>query len=596
MRWNAQTRAVTVCFGLVAIFSGYSSRLIYLQVIKHDDYTALAAEKHVHKQTIYARRGIIRDCHREPLADNLPVRVAVADGSHIRDPVALAEAIAGELEMDPSDLADKLTAAKQNKKEYVILKKKEVSEETADRVRQIISDSKGRLRGVYFDPDFVRVYPNGPLLAQVIGFLDHDHKGRLGIEMTMQDYLRGTDGYRYIEEDRKGQELVQYRGQEKPAKNGCDVILTIDLGLQMIVEQELDAACAQYKPKMATAVMMRPQTGEILAIASRPNFDCNDIKNATDDAQKDRPIVDMIEPGSTFKIVATSAALEEKLVTPDTTLFCENGHFQYAGRVLRDAHPMGVLTVHQILSKSSNIGAAKLALQLGEARFYQYIRLYGFGERTGVALPGEIPGLVNPPYRWSKIDITRIPMGQSVAVTPLQLVTAMSVIANGGNLLKPMIVSQTVDSDGHTIASYAPEVVRRVVSTATAQKVVAALKDVVSKQGTAPAAAVPGFSVAGKTGTAQKIDPRGGYLEGKYVVSFVGFMPADDPKFALLVLLDDPVTKQHEAFGGLVAAPVFSKIAKRAADYLDLHPTEPVNRPDSDSDNKKVVSTLQSHD
>jgi cell division protein FtsI/penicillin-binding protein 2 len=596
MRWDAQTRAVAVCFGLVAIFSVYSYRLIYLQVIKHDDYTALAAEKHVHKQIIHARRGIIRDCHREPLADNLPVRVAIADGSHIRDPLALAQAIAAELEMDQSDLADKLTAAKQNKKEYVILKKKEVPEETADRVRKIISDSKGKLRGVYFDPDFVRVYPNGPLLAQVVGFLDHDHKGILGIEMAMQEFLQGSDGYRYTEEDRTGRELVQYRGQEKAAKNGCDVVLTVDLGLQTIVEQELDAAWSEYTPKMATAIMIRPQTGEVLAIASRPNFDCNNVREAADDAQKNRPIVDMIEPGSTFKIVATSAALEEKLVSPETTIFCENGHFLYAGRILRDAHPMGILTVHQILSKSSNIGAAKLALQLGETRFYQYIRLYGFGERTGISLPGEIPGLVNPPYRWSKLDITRIPMGQSVAVTPLQLVSAMSVIANGGNLLKPMIVSQIVDSDGRTVANYSPEVVRRVISITTAKKVVAALKDVVSKEGTAPAAAVPGFAVAGKTGTAQKIDPRGGYLEGKYVVSFVGFMPADDPKFALLVLLDDPVMKQGAAFGGTVAAPVFSKIAKRVADYLDLRPTEPINPPGSGTENKKVVSTFPSHD
>jgi cell division protein FtsI/penicillin-binding protein 2 len=596
MRWDAQTRAVTVCFGLVAIFSAYSYRLIYLQVIKHDDYTALAAEKHVHKQIIHARRGIIRDCHRESLADNLPVRLAIADGSHIRDPVALAQAIAAELEMDPGDLADKLTAAKQNKKEYVVLKKKEVSEETADRVRKIIGDSKGKLRGIYFDPDFVRVYPNGPLLAQVIGFLDHEHKGKLGIEMAMQEFLQGTDGYRYSEQDRTGRELVQYRGHEKAAKNGCDVVLTVDLGLQTIVEQELDAAWAEYQPKMATAIMVRPQTGEILAIASRPTFDCNNIGEATDDAQKNRPIVDMIEPGSTFKIVATSAALEEKLVTPDTTIFCENGHFQYAGRVLRDAHPMGVLTVHQILSKSSNIGAAKLALQLGESRFYQYIRLYGFGERTGICLPGEIPGLVNPPYRWSKLDITRIPMGQSVAVTPLQMVIAMSVVANGGNLLKPMIVSQIVDSDGRTVANYSPEIARRVISTNTAQKVVAALKDVVSKEGTAQGAAVPGFAVAGKTGTAQKIDPKGGYMEGRYVVSFVGFMPADDPKFTLLVLLDDPVMKQGKAFGGTVAGPIFAKIAKKVADYLDLQPTEPTPPPDSGAESKKVVSTLQSHD
>jgi cell division protein FtsI/penicillin-binding protein 2 len=592
MRWNAQARAVSVCFGLVGVFSIFSVRLIDLQIIEHEKFTSLAAEKHNHKQIIYARRGIIRDVHNEPLAENIPVKTVVADASHIRDRVAVAAAIADQLEMDPRDLANKLTQSGKGSKHIVL--KSEIPEQSAAKIRESLSAAN--LRGIYFDQDFVRVYPNGQMLSQVIGFVDHDHKGTMGIERTMQDFLQGVDGFRYIETDRTGKELVPYRGQESPAKDGCDVKLTADLELQNIVESELDAACAEFKPKNATAIMMRPQTGEILAMASRPSFDPNKFADASPDQEKNRSVVDMVEPGSTFKIVTTSAAIEEKLVTPDTTIFCENGHFQYAGRVLRDAHPMGVLTVHQVLMKSSNIGAAKLALQLGEAKLYEYVRRFGFGQKTGIALSGEISGLVNPPYRWSKLDITRIPMGQSVAVTPLQLVTAMSCIANGGKLMKPMIVSDITDQNGRQVASFTPETVRQVVSAETARKITSALKDVVTKQGTALKAAVPGFRVAGKTGTAQKIDPRGGYMSGRYVTSFVGFMPADDPRFTLLVLLDDPSMKDGEVFGGTVAAPVFEKIAEKAARYLDLRPTEEIPPQPGTNGLKKVAISTRSHD
>jgi cell division protein FtsI/penicillin-binding protein 2 len=592
MRWNAQARAVTVCFGLVGLFSVFSARLIDLQIVQHEKFTTLAAEKHNHKQIIYARRGIIRDAHNEPLAENIPVKTVVADASHIRDPVAVAAAIADKLEMDPRDLADKLSESGKGSKHLVL--KTQIPEQTATTIRASLSAAN--LRGIYFDQDFVRVYPNGQMLSQVIGFVDHDHKGTMGVERTMQDFLQGTDGFRYIETDRTGKELVPYRGQESPAKDGCDVKLTIDLGLQNIVEAELDAACAEFKPKDATAIMMRPQTGEILAMASRPSFDPNKSGEATPDQEKNRSVVDMVEPGSTFKIVTTSAVIEEKLVTPDTTVFCENGHFQYAGRVLRDAHAMGVLTVHQVLMKSSNIGVAKLALQLGEAKLYEYVRRFGFGQKTGVALSGEIPGLVNPPYRWSKLDITRIPMGQSVAVTPLQMVTAMSCIANGGKLMKPMIVSDITDQSGRPVANFTPEMVRQVVSAETARKITSALKDVVTKQGTALKAAVPGFRVAGKTGTAQKVDPRGGYMSGRYVTSFVGFMPADDPKFTLLVLLDDPTMEEGEAFGGVVAGPVFARIAEKAARFLDLRPTEIIPPQPGVNGLKKVALSTRSRD
>ena len=568
MRWNAQARAVTVSFGLVGAFSVFSFRLIDLQIAKHEEYTALAAEKHVHKQVIYARRGIIRDVHYEPLAENVPVKTVVADASHMRDPIAVAKAVADQLKMDPHELADKLKTGRK----YIVLKR-EVSEEAANQLKEALRIAN--LGGIFFEQDFVRTYPNGPLLSQVIGFVDHDHKGALGIERTMQDFLQGANGFRYTEQDRTGKELVPYRGLESAAKDGCDVTLTIDLGLQNIVENELGRAMDEYKPKGAIAIMVRPQTGEIMAMASRPTFDLNNPGESDADETKNRAVVYMVEPGSVFKIVPVSAALNEKLVTPDTTIFCENGHFMYGGRLLRDAEPQGVLTVHGVLQHSSNIGAAKLGLQLGENRLYDYARRFGFGQKTGIALTGEIPGLLSPPQHWSKLEITRIPMGQSVAVTPLQMVMAMACVANNGKLMKPMIVSQITDPTGRVVATYSPEVQRQVVTPNTCRKVIPALQDVVAA-GTAKSAVVPGFKVAGKTGTAQKIDPKGGYMSGHYVSSFIGFLPADDPKFVLLVTLDDPTVKGELAFGGRTAAPVFSQIAARAVSYMDLRPTEPV--------------------
>ena len=571
MRWNAQARAVTVSFGLVGAFSVFSFRLIDLQIAKHEEYSALAAEKHVHKQVIYARRGIIRDVHYEPLAENVPVKTVVADASHMRDPIAVAKAIADQLKMDPQELADKLKTGRK----YIVLKR-EVSEEAANQLKEALRIAN--LGGIFFEQDFVRTYPNGPLLSQVIGFVDHDHKGALGIERTMQDLLQGTNGFRYTEQDRTGKELVPYRGLESAAKDGCDVTLTIDLGLQNIVENELGRAMDEFKPKGAIAIMVRPQTGEIMAMASRPTFDLNNPGESDADETKNRAVVYMVEPGSVFKIVPVSAALNEKLVTPDTTIFCENGHFMYGGRLLRDAEPQGVLTVHGVLQHSSNIGAAKLGLQLGENRLYDYARRFGFGQKTGIALTGEISGLLSPPQHWSKLEITRIPMGQSVAVTPLQMVMAMACVANNGKLMKPMIVSQITDPTGRVVATYSPEVQRQVVTPNTCRKVIPALQDVVAA-GTAKSAVVPGFKVAGKTGTAQKIDPKGGYMSGHYVSSFIGFLPADDPKFVLLVTLDDPTVKGELAFGGRTAAPVFSQIAARAVSYMDLKPTESVPPP-----------------
>src|SRR5207247_1751991 len=383
------------------------------------------------------------------------------------------------------------------------------------------------------------------------------------------------EGYRCIEHNRAGQEIVPYRGQERAPRDGYQVHLTVDLGLQNIVENEIDAAMQQYSPQKATIILMRPQTGEILAMANRPHFDLNFRAEARPDQMKNRAIIDMMEPGSTFKIVAAAAALNERKVRPDSSIFCENGLWNFGGTALHDHRSFSYLSVREILIKSSNIGAAKLGLSVGEQKFYEYIRRFGFGERTGIELPGEINGVIRSPRSWSKISITRIPMGHEIGVTPLQMIVAMAAMAKGGKFVMPRIIKSITTADGKAISSLAPVVLRQVTSPETARQIGDALRGVVSDRGTAAAAAVPGFTIAGKTGTAQKVGPNGGYEQGKYVVSFTGYLPAERPEFVGLVVLDDAQTSKPELnYGGLIAGPIFSRIAEKAARYLDLEPHE----------------------
>ncbi|MGB8355774.1 MAG: penicillin-binding protein 2 [Chthoniobacteraceae bacterium] len=566
MMAKAKVRMLLACFGLSVFFTIFSYRLIYLQVLKHDEYTALAAEKHVKRTVTYSVRGEIRDVHSEVVAANQPIKSVVADGTLITNPGALADLLAAPLEMDRAKLLEMLSSGKP----YVVIKKglaESVANDLADKM------NGKALRGVYFEQDSSRIYPNGSMLCHVLGFVDHTHHGVRGIEKSMDDYLSGHDGFRYTERDRTGKEIEFYRGQERPARAGCNVRLTVDMGLQNIVETELGAAVKQFRPASAIVILMKPQTGEILALANWPNYDLNSVGDYKEDDMKDRAIEDMVEPGSIFKIVTASAALNERAVKMDTMIFCENGHFNFAGKVLKDHHGYGDLSVMDILMKSSNIGAAKLAMLMGEQKFYEYIRRFGFGERTGIALPGEINGLVHPPHLWSKISISRIPMGQGVGVTPLQTVAAMSAVANGGHLMMPQIVREITDEHNSVVASYPPVEIRQVMSAEVSKEMRDALKRVVSKEGTAVLAAVAGFTVAGKTGTAQIPIPGGaGYYDNKYVASFEGFMPADNPAFVALVMINDPKTGPEQYYGGLVAAPVFSRIAEKAARYLNLEP------------------------
>src|SRR5665213_3408951 len=378
--------------------------------------------------------------------------------------------------------------------------------------------------------------------------------------------------------DKHQRELVAHRDQDVEPRDGFNVILTLDAALQDIVESELAIGVQKHSPISASCVVVRPRTGEILAMATLPNFDPNLPGHSSMDALRNRVISDCAEPGSTFKIVVVTAGLNEHLVTLNDIFDCERGHFYYAGRLLHDHEPFGLLSVENIITKSSNIGAAKIGIRLGDEKLCEYIQKFGFGHRTGIPLPGEVSGIVHPVKEWSKVSIAQIPMGQGVAVTPLQMVMAMAAIANHGLLMRPMLVDRLEDEDGTLAAKYEPQAVRQVASPEAINEIITALKTVVTHDGTAVAAGLEHYTVAGKTGTAQKVE-HGQYVQ-KFFSSFIGFFPADNPELCISVVMADP---KDSHYGGLVAAPVFHAIAERAANYLNLKPDVQIETPSSPS-------------
>jgi cell division protein FtsI/penicillin-binding protein 2 len=434
------------------------------------------------------------------------------------------------------------------------------------------------LGAVSADADEKRIYPNGPLASQVLGFVgtqentNHtsDMFGCDGIEKVFDSKLSGVDGWRVTADDRSQRELVAMRDEDVTALDGLDVVLTIDAAVQHIVETALADAMQKHTPKSVTGIVMRPRTGEILAMVTLPNYDANQPGTITPET-RNRVITDVVEPGSTFKIVVVSGALNKGVLKLTDNFDCEHGHFAYAGRILHDHEPFGILSAKQIITKSSNIGAAKIAIErLGADSLYDYAWDYGFGQRTGIALPGEARGLLYPVKDWSKVTIAQMPMGHGVAVTRLQMLYAMAAIANDGWLMRPMIVSRLQQHDGSLVQQYTPERVRQVVSDDTSKLMIEALKTVVTKDGTAPGAAMKDYVVAGKTGTAQKVE-NGTYVSGKYLASFIGFFPADNPELCISIVMDEP---KEGYYGGQVCGPVFKDIAERCASYLNI-PADP---------------------
>ena len=584
---SLKSRACIACYGVGTLFTVLSARLIFLAVNRHDHYAAASIRAVTCKpQVIPAWRGTIEDAEGTCLARNEPLRDVILDGRVIceskgnKKPEKIAAILAEVLGMNAEDIVKRIS----RDRTFVVLKKN-VPEETAAELERQLTEAK--VKGVSYEQKFKRIYPAHQMLSHVVGFYGYEEpaegekQGRFqgveGIERSMEEWLAGKDGWRTFEKDGRGKELMNFAGEERAPQNGANVRLTVNLNLQQIVESELEAACKRLRPVKATVIMMRPDTGEILALANRPTYDPNEAAKAKPEQRFNNAIAGTVEPGSTFKAVTCAGALNYKLVTPSTPIFCENGKWIYGGLPLHDHRPYGTLTVSQIIEKSSNIGAAKIALQIGQERFYNWVRGFGFGQKTGIALPGEVRGILHPRDKWQQASITRVAMGHEVAATPIQVITATCAIANGGKILLPQIIKEIRGDTPETSRSYSPQEIRRVITEDTAGKVRDALVKVTGKQGTAKLAHIPGYHTAGKTGTAQKLvaDPKTGkqtYSHEKHVTSFVGFVPAEKPAFCLLVIFDEAKVPSHEDVGGLVAAPVFRAIAERSLAYLGIAP------------------------
>jgi cell division protein FtsI/penicillin-binding protein 2 len=578
---------------LLSALGVLAGKLVDLQVVRHDELRALAETNTVRTIAILPIRGQILDIRGNPLATSLPAKIVCANPSLLSNRLdSVARALAPLLEMDANALAQRLAPrlievkGKVVTNEFVILKSK-VPLDTWEKIRQTMAqlvfvpngavespkqrvvDREVRASAIFAQDDQIRVYPSQRLASHVLGFVSSDaqQSGLNGIELSFNTNLCGIPGWRRTEMDKHNHEIVAYRDQDVAPRDGLNVVLTLDAGLQAIVESELAAGMEKQTPVSVSCVMMRPATGEILAMATLPDYNPNEPGRSPMDALRNRVIADAAEPGSTFKIVAVTAGLDQHLINLNNIFDCENGHFAYAGRILHDHEPLGKLTVKEIITKSSNIGAAKIGILMGQDELYDYIQRFGFGARTGVPLPGEIRGIVHPVKDWSKVTIAQIPMGQGIAVTPLQMAMAMSAIANNGLLMRPMLVDRLEDSEGRVVVKYKPQAVRQVADPATIKDMVTALKTVVTDDGTAVQAALQHYTVAGKTGTAQKVE-HGVYVQ-KFFSSFIGFFPADNPELCISVVMDDP---QHSHYGGQVSAPIFHNIAERAANYLNIKP------------------------
>jgi cell division protein FtsI (penicillin-binding protein 3) len=427
-----------------------------------------------------------------------------------------------------------------------------------------------KLPGVHMTATASRSYPQGGMLCHVLGFVNHDGVGSGGIEQNMERFLKGTPGLLESRLDGRRREMLDRRTLEIQPKDGADVVLTIDQNLQYMLEKALDGAMERHRAKAAMAIIQRVSTGEILAMANRPGFDPNEFRAATDEQKLNRAIGYVYEPGSTFKVAVIAAALNEGIVTADTVFNTENGRWFYMNKILRDYHPYGQLSVADIIKKSSNIGAAKIAVMLGDERLDRYLRGFNIGSRLGIDLPGEEAGILAQASKWSAISSSRIAIGQGVAVTALQMLGIMCAIANDGVVMKPYVVKEVVAPDGTVLVRRTPQALGRAIRSDTAALMRQLLSRVTEEGGTGRKAAVEGFKVAGKTGTAQK-PVQGHYSETDYMASFVGFLPADRPEIGMIVVMDEP---QPLHTGGTVSAPVFGEVAEQAVRYLCIMPPD----------------------
>ncbi len=550
----------TLCVYLVFLlcFAFLYYRLTVLQIIRHEQLLNRGLVLHRLNQKIDPRRGNIYDRNGRPLAMSISVKSAYAVPENISSPEKLVQPLSRHIPLSPSKILKRL----RKKKKFVWLARK-LDEDTVDRLKALDID------GIGFREEIKRGYPQGYLLSHVLGFVDIDNRGLEGLELQADRYLRGQSGWRATKRDRKGREIMTLRNLDIPPIDGYSLTLTVDTVIQSIAENELEKGYLKHNAIAGSIIVMDPKTGAILAMANRPTFDPNCPPNFPTANRRNRCITDVYEPGSTFKIVSVAAAIDQGSVEMGDVFYCENGAFRLGRRVLHDVHAYDNLSTEEIIQKSSNIGAVKVAMRLGDEPLYQMIKRFGFGSPTGVELPGEVGGILRPPNSWTSFSIASIPMGHELGVTSIQLAVAVAAIANGGLAMKPYIVSEIKDLSGNVVKSHSPQVKARVISDSTAALMVNAMEKVVSRQGTASRAILDEYTAAGKTGTSQKIEADGRYSHLKFIGSFVGFAPARDPAVLIMVSLDEP---KPAYYGGTVAAPIFKEVATKVLKYLGVPP------------------------
>jgi cell division protein FtsI (penicillin-binding protein 3) len=544
---------------MTAIFG----RLGYLQLVRHSEYLVRAQRQQQRTIEITPKRGAIYDRNMHPLAMSVPVESAFAVPSEIGDNKGMVARLISNVLGVPRDV---LEARMESGGSFVWILRK-LPPDKAEAVRAL------NLKGVYLQTENQRYYPKRELAAHVVGFVDLDEKGLGGIEYALDSTIRGKSEKIVVMADARQR---WFDGGAAQKDQGANVVLTIDEKIQYIAERELATAIGSTHALAGTVIVQNPNNGAILALANWPKFNPNSPTAVKSEERMDRAVSAIYEPGSTFKLITLAAAFDQDLTKPDEVFDCENGSVIVAGHRIHDHKAFGLLTVSDILAKSSDVGAIKIALRLGAPKFYDYIRAFGFGQQTGVELPGESRGLLKKIENWSGVSIGSISMGQEIGVTPMQLVTAVSAIANGGSLYKPHVVAQMRRGDQvlpltGTLAPSEPKEVIRQETAATLRR----LMEGVVLDGTGTKARLDGWTAAGKTGSAQKIDPATGrYSPTQLIASFTGFAPINDPAVTILVSLDSPVG-QHE--GGQVAAPVFKRIAEQVLPYLDVARDTPLN-------------------
>lgn len=546
-------------FLIVLLFFAVGYKSLELQVINRDKAFRVAERQHNSSYNLLPIRGSVFDRNKRVLATNQNTQSIYINPREIKDPKEFARKIS-----KPLGITYKKALSYALSKKSFVWAKRLAGEEIADTIDSL------DLEGINFVEEPKRVYPNNYMLGQVLGYTNIDLKGIEGIEYFFDGALAGKPRKITTKRDARGKNILDIPVNIEESTKGNDLILTIDSQIQHIVESELQKGIKEMEAKSGMALLMDPETGEILAMSSYPFFDPNNFKNYAELNKRNLPVWYAFEPGSTLKIFLLAAALEEKIANAKSTYDCENGRRKIGSKIIRDVHPYGILTVEETLHFSSNICASKIGEKIGKESLYNYLKDFGFGKKLGIDLPGESAGKIQNLGNWGPIELATISFGQGISVTAIQLVNALSTIANGGYYMQPYIVKKIVSPKGDVISEKKPKVLKRIISYDTSSTVGNILKGVVDK-GTGEKAQISGYGVAGKTGTAQIPNPKkGGYFANKYIASFIGFAPTDNPKLTLLVLLEDP---QKSIYGGSTAAPIFKSIAEKVLFYMGI-PTQ----------------------